>query len=62
MVKITCQLNDYSEPHKATLRVHNHWNSDRLIEIEIEEKRYTVSGNDMIEAIKNCMNTNRYGR
>lgn len=58
MVRVTCELDDYSTPAQPSIRVHNHWNSKRFVELEIDSKRYTVSGNDLIEAIKNCMNTN----
>ena len=58
MVRVTCQLDDYSQPAKPTIRVHNHWNSKRFVELEVEGKRYTVLGRDLITAVENCMNTN----
>ena len=59
MVKVTCQLTDYSEPAKPSIKVHNHWNYSSLVELEINNECFTVSGTDLIEAVKNCMNTNK---
>ena len=58
MVKVTCQLEDYSTPAKPSIKIHNHWNTKRMVEIEIDGKRYTVCGSDLITAVENCMNTN----
>lgn len=57
LVKVTCQIEDYSEPRKESLKVHSHWNTNRLVELEIDGKRYTVNGNELKTAIDNCMNT-----
>lgn len=57
LVKVTCQINDYSEPAKVSLKVHSHWNINRLVELEIGGERYTVNGNELKTAIDNCMNT-----
>ena len=56
-MKITCEVKDYSNPAMMNIRVHNHWCESDKVEIEVEGKRYTVIGREMIEAIKNCMNT-----
>ena len=61
MIKVTCQIPDQSTPAKSEIKVHNHWNSRKWVEIEIEGKRYTVNGSDMITAINNCTNTNEWG-
>ena len=61
MIKVSCELRDYSDPAKANIRVHNHWNSNSLVELEVNGERYTVKGSDLIEAAKNCMNTNEWG-
>lgn len=57
MVKVTCQIEDYSESRKESLKIHSHWNIKRFVELEIDGKRYTVNGNDLKTAIDNCMNT-----
>ena len=58
MIKVTCQISDYSIPAQPEIKIHNHWADSRMVEIEIDGKRYTVSGRDMIQAIQNCMVTN----
>ena len=55
-VKVTCEVQEMSDNAKTNIRVHNHWNSDRLVELEIEGERYTVAGNQLKIAIDNCMN------
>ena len=61
MIKVTCQLTDYSNPAKPEIKVHNYWNGNKYVEVEVDGDRYVVSGTDMIEAVKNCMNTNYWG-
>lgn len=61
MVRITCQITDYSEPAKTEIKVHNHWSISGLVEIEVDGERHTVLGTDMIEAVRNAMNTNDIG-
>lgn len=59
MIKVTCELQDYSEPRKASVRIHNHWNVGNLVEIEINGKeRFAVNGDELIRAVNNCMNNN----
>lgn len=60
MVKVTCEIETKGEKATPSIRVHNHWNYDTLVEIEIDGKRYTVAGEDMKVAIDNCMNTKRF--
>lgn len=57
MVKVTCEIDDYSEPSRQHIRMHNHWRGGTLIEIEINGERYSVDGNDLKTAADNCMNT-----
>lgn len=57
MVKVTCQVDDYSEPAKESLKIHSHQHMSGFVEVEIDGKRYTVDGNDLKKAIDNCMNT-----
>lgn len=59
MLKVTCELQDYSEPRKMSVRIHNHWNVGNLVEIEINGKeRFSVNGDELIRAVNNCMNNN----
>ena len=56
-VKVTCEISEYSDTAKPNIRVHSHWNISDFVELEIEGKRYTVSGKQLKIAIDNCMNT-----
>ncbi len=58
MIKVTCQLQDYSSPAMPQIKVHSHWNTKRNVELEVDGKRYTVNGEDLITAVQNCMATN----
>ena len=55
-IKVSCEINEYSEHAKPNIRVHSHWNDKSFVELEVEGKRYTVSGNQLKIAIDNCMN------
>ena len=55
-IKVTCELKDYSDPAQPQIRVHNHWNIDRLVELEVDGKRYTVCADELRRAIENCTN------
>lgn len=56
-LKVTCRLDDYSEPSKPSIVVNAHWNYRDFVELEVEGKRYTVNGRQLKKAIDNCMNT-----
>ena len=56
-VKVTCQIEEYSDNRKQDIKIHSHWNLDRFVELEIEGKRYVVNGKELKTAIDNCMNT-----
>ncbi len=58
MVTVTCQLEDYSTPAMPRIKVHSHWNTKRHVELEVDGKRYTVVGQDLITAVENAMHTN----
>ena len=59
-MKITTEINDYSEPAKPSIRIHNHWNIGRFVELEVNGERYTVKGSELISAINRCM-TDTFG-
>jgi hypothetical protein len=42
------------------MRVHNHWNDEKMVVIEIDGKQCTAVADDLKEAINNCKNTNRW--
>ena len=54
-MKITAQINDYSNPSMPNIRVHNAWNDGKKVELEVDNKRYTVDGDELISAVKRCM-------
>jgi len=45
---------------KNSIQVVSHWNYDNKIVLVIDDKFYTVSANDLVAAIENAQNVNRY--
>ncbi len=60
-MRITAQISDYSEPAHREIKVHNAWSDGSKVELEVDDKRYTVSGKELISAIERCM-LNSFGR
>lgn len=60
MIKVTCEVKTYNEPMKPSLKVHNHWNQRDYVELEVDGERFVIKGNELKEAINNCMNTARF--
>lgn len=54
-MKVTVEVEDYSNPRMSNIKVHNSWNCNDTVEIEVEGKRYTVIANEMIEAIEKAV-------
>ena len=54
-MKVTCQINDYSNPAKTEIRVHNAFAYGEHVEIEVNGERYEVNGRELISAIERCM-------
>lgn len=54
-MKVTVEVEDYSNPRMPNIKVHNSWNCGDAVEIEVEGKRYTVIADEMIEAIEKAM-------
>lgn len=54
-MKVTCEINDYSNPAKPRIKVHNAWADGRKVELEVNGERYTVIGEELISAVKRCM-------
>lgn len=50
-MKVTCEVKDYSNPAKSSIKVHNAWNDSSKVEIEINGERYLVVADEMISAI-----------
>lgn len=55
-VKVTCEIDTYNEPAKPSIKVHNHWNRDSFVELEVDGTRYIVDGKELKIAVDNCMN------
>ena len=56
-VKVTCEIKEYSDSTKSRILVHNHWNSNQFVELEINGERYTLSAIELKTAIEKCTNT-----
>jgi len=55
-MKVTCEINDYSNSSQPKIKVHNAWNyKDTMVELEVDGKRYTVKGRELIGAINKCL-------
>ena len=54
-MKVTCEINDYSNPAKPQIKVHNAWADGRKVELEVNGERYKVNGEELISAVKKCM-------
>lgn len=61
MIKVTCVLTNYDDTKKDDLILHNHWNRSELVVLEIAGVKYSVKASDLIEAVCNCKNVNRWG-
>ena len=59
-MKVTCEINDYSNPAKAAIRIHNAWAHSGKVELEINGERYTVVASELISAVKRAT-LNGYG-
>ena len=59
-LKVTVEINEYSNPTKSLIRVHNHWNDGNMVELEVNGERYSVKGDDLKSAVSRCMQDNEY--
>ena len=59
-MKVTCEINDYSNPAKPNIRIHNAWNRDGFIELEVNGERYVVSAAELKSAVERAT-LNEYG-
>lgn len=51
-MKVTCMINDYSNPAQPCIRIHNAWEHPERVTLEVGDKQYTVSSQELISAIK----------
>ena len=54
-MKVTCEINDYSNPAKPHIRVHNAFAYGDHVELEVEGQRYEVDGEELISAVRRCL-------
>lgn len=59
-MKVTCEIKDYSNPAKPSIRIHNAWCQDGRIELEVNGERYVVSAAELASAVKRAT-LNEYG-
>ena len=66
MIKIKQEIHVYYLDGDETfvsgpiVQINSHWNRNEIVEIEVGGHRYGVNGDDLLVAIKNAMNTNRF--
>ncbi len=60
-MNVTCEINDYSEPKKPAIKVHNAWPYGEHVVLEVNGEKYEVQGEELISAINRCM-LNCFGR
>ena len=60
-MKVTIEIDDYSNPARPNIRIHNAWSSSDKVELEVDGKRYTVSSEELISAVKRAT-LNCFGR
>ncbi len=51
-MKVTCEIEDYSNPAKPCIKVHNAWCDGEKVELEVKGERYTVDAEELIGAVK----------
>lgn len=49
---VTCEIDDYSQPAKPRIRVHNSRLDSGKVELEVNGERYTVVAEELISAVK----------
>lgn len=50
-MKVTCEINDYSNPAKPSIRIHNAYFDKGKVELEINGERYKVDSEELKSAI-----------
>lgn len=60
MIKVTNEVPTYDDPAKPAIRVHSHWNRNNMVVIDFGDDLRTVDVAEMMAALKNANNTERY--
>lgn len=54
-MKITIEVSDRSAIAQSNIKVHNHYNYNDCIELEMNGNRQVINGNELIYAIQCCI-------
>lgn len=54
-MKVTVEIDDYSNPAKTNIRVHNAFANRKNVEIEVDGERRVVDGRELISAVERCL-------
>lgn len=54
-MKVTCEINDYSNPAQPNIKIHSAWATGSNVEIEVDGERYEVNGKELISAVQKAM-------
>lgn len=57
-LKITVEVSDKSSTAKPNIRVHNHYNYNDCVELEMNGERQIINGKELIYAIQCCIGCN----
>lgn len=51
----------FNEPKTKLVIVRSHWNEERMVEMTVGTETVKVLASDLIAAVNNATNTNRFG-
>lgn len=60
MIKVICEIKTLVDFKERNITMRNCPNDTKCVELEIDGERYVISGNDLITAINNCLNDNKW--
>ena len=61
MIDVTCEIRSADESEQGILIVRNHIIFSGMVMLEFGDVRIGVKASDLIEAVNNCTNTNKWG-
>ena len=59
-IYVVCSIYTHENSSEDRIKVRSHSDDDNLVVIETKDSFYTVNGEDLIQAVRNAMHTNRY--
>ena len=60
MINVECKVKVYKNEAIENIILREDWNDNDKVVLKIGSQSYPVIARDLIEAIKNCTNVNRY--